>query len=123
MKSVKEVKGIFDGIAILKVKVKETIITCTQIYASTSTAEEEEVEKFYEVVEEVTQEKTKSRGSILHLMGDWISQIGQRQKIEYETLGRFGYGTRNRRGWRLLRFCQEFNLKIVRKLSAREMAV
>jgi hypothetical protein len=28
-------------------------------------------------------------------------------------MGKFGYGKRNERGWRLLRFCQEKNLKII----------
>ena len=46
-------------------------------------------------------------------MGDWNSQVGQREKEEKDVLVKYGYGKRNDRGWRLLRFCQEKNLKII----------
>ncbi len=46
------------------------------------------------------------------LLCDWNCQIGQGQKGEYDTVGRYGCGNRNSRGWRLIRFYHEYNLKI-----------
>ncbi len=45
-------------------------------------------------------------------MGDFNSQIGIGKPEENPTVGKYGYGKRNVRGWKLLRFCQEHELNI-----------
>ena len=49
----------------------------------------------------------------LSLMGDWNSHVGTKEKEERATMGNFGYGIQNERGWKLIRFCEEFNLIII----------
>jgi len=46
------------------------------------------------------------------MMGDFHSQIGKRRDEERDTIGPYNYGNRNERGWKLVRFCQEHQLKI-----------
>lgn len=40
------------------------------------------------------------------------SEIGQKEKGEKGIIGKYVYSKRNESGQRLLRFCQEYNLKI-----------
>lgn len=45
-------------------------------------------------------------------MGYFSSPIGQRLEGESRYLGNYCYGRRNVRGWRTLRFCQEYDLNV-----------
>ncbi len=87
-KQFKEIKGISDRITSIKIKINKTIIICIQVYATTTSADEEEIEKFYELVEEVMVKELKIKNNKTFLLGDWNSQIGQGQKGEYDTVGR-----------------------------------
>lgn len=111
-KEVTEIKGISDRVATLELKTKKTKVTCIQVYAPTSSAEEKEIDEFYNNVSTVYNELRK-KDNIILLMGDWNSQVGKREKGEKSTIGEYGYGKRNERGWRLVRYCQEYNLKII----------
>lgn len=46
-------------------------------------------------------------------MGDFNSQIGDGKPNENPTVERYGHGKRNARVCKLIRFCQEHELKIV----------
>ena len=66
----------------------------TQIQAPTSNAEEAEVERFYEDLQdllELTQKK-----DVLFIIGDWNAKVGS-QEIPGVT-GKFGLGIRNEAG-------------------------
>ena len=82
-------------------------ITLIQVYASTTDAEEVEVEQFYEDLQhlELTLKK-----DVLFIIGDWNAEVGS-QELPWKT-GKFGLGVQNEAGQRLTEFCQENSLSI-----------
>ena len=87
-------------------------ITVIQVYAPTSNAEEAEVERFYEDLQdclEVTPQK-----DVLFIIGDWNAKVGSQESLE--VTGKFGFGVQNEVGQRLLEFCQENALVIANPL-------
>ena len=66
-------------------------ITVIQVYASTSNAEEAEVERFYEDLQDLL-ELTPKKG-VLFIIGDWNAKVGS-QEIP-GVIGKFGLGVKN----------------------------
>ena len=87
-------------------------ITVIQVYAPTSNAEEAEVERFYEDLQDLL-ELTPQK-DVLFIIGDWNAKVGS-QEIPGVT-GKFGLGMRNEAGQRLIEFCQENALVIANTL-------
>ena len=83
-------------------------ITVIQVYVPTSNAEEAEVERFYEDLQDLLELTPKK--DILFIIGDWNAKVGS-QKTPGVT-GKFGLGMRNEAGQRLIEFCQENALVI-----------
>ena len=77
------------------------------MYAPTNDQGDEEVEVFYEKIENVIQ-RIKS-GEVTCIMGDFNSKVGT--KLE-NTVERYGLGDMNEHGERLVEFCQQHNLVI-----------
>ena len=78
-------------------------ITVIQVYAPTSNAEEAEVERFYEDLQDLLELTPKQ--DVLFIIGDWNAKVGSQ-----ETPGvrdKFGLGMQNEAGQRLTEFCQE----------------
>ena len=72
-------------------------ITVTQVYAPTSNAEEAEIERFYEDLQdllEITPQK-----DVLFIIGDWNAKVGSQETPG--VTGKFGIGMRNEAGQRL----------------------
>ena len=82
------------------------------IYVLTSNAEEGEVERFYEDLQDLL-ELTPPK-DFLFIIGDWNAKVGS-QEIPGVT-GKFGLGMRNEAGQRLIEFCQENALIIANTL-------
>ena len=83
-------------------------ITVIQVYATTTNADETEVEQFYEDLQdhlELTPQK-----DVLFIIGDWNANVGS-QEI-FGVTGKFGLGVQNEAGQRLTEFCQENALVI-----------
>ena len=78
-------------------------ITVIQVYAPTSNAEEAEVERFYEDLQDLLELTPKK--DVLFIIGDWNAKVAS-QGIPGVT-GKFGLGIRNEAGQRLIEFCQE----------------
>ena len=74
-------------------------ITVIQVYAPTSNAEEAEVERFYEDLQDLLELTPKK--DVLFIIGDWNAEVGS-QEIPGVT-GKFGPGIRNEAGQRLSR--------------------
>ena len=74
-------------------------ITVIQVYAPTNNAEEVEVERFYEDLQDLLELTPKK--DVLFIIGDWNAKVGQ------ETPGKFGLGIWDEAGQRLIEFCQE----------------
>ena len=71
-------------------------ITVIQVYAPTSNAEEAEVERFYEDLQDLL-ELTR-RKDVLFIIGGWNAKVGS-QETSGET-GKFGLGVQNEAGQR-----------------------
>ena len=76
-------------------------ITVIQVYASTSNAEEAEVEQFYENLQDLL-ELTPPK-DVLFIIGDWNAKAGN-QEIP-GVIGKFGLGVQNEAEQRLIEFC------------------
>ena len=53
-------------------------ITVIQVYAPTSNAEEAEVERFYEDVQDLL-ELTPKKKDVLFIIGDWNAKVGSQE--------------------------------------------
>ena len=84
-------------------------ITVLQAYAPTSNAEEAEVERFYEDLQDVL-ELTPQK-DVLFIRGDWNAKVGTPG-----VTGKFGLGVQNEARQRLIEFCQESSLVIANTL-------
>ena len=83
-------------------------ITVIQVYAPTSTAEEVEVEWFYEDLQDLL-ELTPQK-NVLFIIGHWNAKVGSQETPG--VTGKFGLGVQNEAGERLTEFCQENALVI-----------
>ena len=81
-------------------------IMVIQAYAPTSNAEEAEVERFYEDLQDLLELTPKE--DVLFIIRDWNAKVGS-QEIP-GVPGKFGLGVRNEAGQRLIEFCQENTL-------------
>ena len=77
-------------------------ITVIQVYALTSNAEEAEVERFYEDLQDVVELTPKK--DVLFITGDWNAKVGNRETPG--VTGKFGLGVRNEAGQRLMSFAK-----------------
>ena len=95
-------------------------VTVIQVYAPTSNAEEAEVERFYEDLQDLLE--LKPQKDVLFIIGDWNAKVGS-QEIP-GVMGKFGLGVQGKSkvqeyrstgeaGQRLTEFCQENALVIV----------
>ena len=75
-------------------------ITVIQVYAPTSKAEEAEVERFYEDLQDLLQLTPKK--DVLFIIGDWNARVGT-QEIPGVT-GKFDLGIWNEAEKRLIEF-------------------
>src|SRR5574340_1460415 len=74
-------------------------ITVIQVHAPTSNAEEAEVERFYEDLQELLELTPKK--DVLFIIGDWNVKVGSQETTG--ITGKFGLGIRNEAGQRLIR--------------------
>ena len=87
-------------------------ITVIQVCAPTSNAEETEVERFYEDLQDLL-EPTPTK-DVLFIIGDWNAKV-----VSQETpgvTGKFGLEIQNEAGQRLIEFCQENALVVTNTL-------
>ena len=78
-------------------------ITVIQVYAPTSNAEETEVERFYEDIQDLLELTAKK--DVLFIIGDWNAKV--RSQETPGVTGKFGLRMWNEAGQRLIEFCQE----------------
>ena len=89
-------------------QVKPLSIKVIEVYAPTSNAEEAEVERFYEDLQDLLE--LTSKKDVLFIIADWKTKVGT-QEIPGVT-GKFGLGVQNEAGQRLTELCQENALVI-----------
>ena len=87
-------------------------ITVIQVYAPTSNAQEAEVERFYEDLQELLE--LTSKKDVLFIIEDWNGKAGSQETLG--VTGKFDLGVQNEAGQRLTEFCQENTLVIANTL-------
>ena len=87
-------------------------IMVIQVYAPTSNAEEAEVERFYEGLQDLLELTPKK--DVFFIIGDWNAKVGS-QEIPRVT-GKFDLGVQKEASQRLTDFCQENTLVIANTL-------
>ena len=87
-------------------------ITVIQVCAPTNNAEEAEVERFYEDLQDLLELTPKK--DVLFIIGDWNSKVGSQKTPGVR--GKFGFGIRNEAGQSLIEFCQKNALVIANTL-------
>ena len=75
-------------------------ITAIQVYAPTSNAEEDEVERFYEDLQDLLELTLKK--DVLFIIGVWTAKVGSQETPG--VTGKFGLGIQNEIGQRLIEF-------------------
>ena len=86
--------------------------TVIQVYAPTSNAEEAEVERFYEDLQDLLALTPKK--DVLFIIGDWNAKVGSQETPG--VTGKFSLGVQNEAGQWLIEFCQENTLVIANTL-------
>ena len=84
----------------VRFQVKPFNITVIQVYAPSSNAEEAEVERFYEDLQDLLELTPKK--DVLFIIGDWNAKV-ESQEIP-GVAGKFGLGVQNEAGQRLTEF-------------------
>ena len=84
-------------------------LTIIQVYAPTSDASDENLESFYNTVQEAF-DKTPPR-DLLVMMGDWNAKVGKTER-KNSHIGIHGMGEQNERGVKLAEFCISNDLTI-----------
>ena len=74
-----------------------------QVYAPNSNAEEAEVERFYEDLQDLLE--LAANKDVLFIIGGWNAKVGSQETPG--VTGKFRLGVRNEAGQRLIEFCQE----------------
>ena len=87
-------------------------LTVIQVYALSSNAEEAEVERFYEDLQDLLE--LTSPKDVLIITGDWNAKVGSQETPG--VTGKFGLGVQNEAGQRLTEFCQKNALVIANTL-------
>ena len=88
-------------------------ITVIQVYAPTRNAEEAEVERFYEDLQDLLE--LTPQNDVLFIIGDWNAKVGSQDTPG--VTGKFGLGIQNEVGQRPIEFCQENTLVIANILQ------
>ena len=101
-----------DRMITVRLQGKPFNITVIQVYASTSSSEEAEVEWFYEDLQDLVEPTPKK--DVLFIIGDWNAKVGSQETPGITS--KFGLGMRNEAGQRLIEFCQENALVIANTL-------
>ena len=87
-------------------------ITVIQGYAPTSNAEEAEVERFCEDLQDLLELTPKK--DVTFIIGDWNAKVGNQETSGVTS--KLGLGIWNKAGQRIIEFCQENALVIANSL-------
>ena len=87
-------------------------ITVIQVHALTSNAEEADIERFYEDLQDLLELILKKY--VLFIIGNWNAKVASQETPG--VTGKFGLGVQNEAGQRLTEFCQKNALVIANTL-------
>ncbi|XP_014782067.1 craniofacial development protein 2-like [Octopus bimaculoides] len=98
-----------DRIVTIRLRCHSLNTTLIQVYAPTSEASEEEMQDFYDVVQQTLD--NVPRRDVIIVMGDWNAKVGK-SITNSSRVGQHGLGERNQRGQDLVDLCFTNNLDI-----------
>ncbi|XP_037776748.1 uncharacterized protein LOC119573609 [Penaeus monodon] len=110
-KGVLEVKRSSDRIIWLKMEMGKLVVNIMSVYAAQQGCADEEKEKFWEELDEEVRKIPAEEK--LWIGGDFNGHVGGDNRGREETMGKFGYGTKNDGGEELVTFAMRHNLWIV----------
>ena len=97
-----------DRIISIHIDGKPRQLTILQVYAPTTDAKQEDIEKFYADLQQAI-DQTPAKNTI-YITGDFNAKVGAGE--DAPVVGKFGLGKRNEAGDRLIQCCQENRLLI-----------
>lgn len=120
-KSILGYNPISDRMIILKINAKPMIVNMIQIYAPTSTSDNDVMESFYKDLEGAL--ATLPNREIVIIMGDFNFKVGSTLDDKHlrAIIGRHGLGERNERGERFIQFCLDNNYTIANTMFAQHL--
>lgn len=98
-----------ERVMLLQIQANPVNMNLVQIYAPTGDRDDDEVEKLYQSIEEITHRLPKHEINIV--MGDYNAKLGAGLKTA--LIGPFGLGQRNERGDRLEIFAEDNELVVL----------
>lgn len=102
--AIREYRAINDRIIMIRLRSNPTNINIIQVYLPTTDARDENVDEMYSQLEQLLD--TLPNREITMIIGDYNAKVGNDAEGKRVT-GKYGLGTRNARGERLLQFCTE----------------
>jgi exonuclease III len=90
--SITEIRGISERFTVLSLNINGNSITAIQIYAPTEASTEEEIEKFYDLLDDALINYKADRTFV---MGVFNSKVRSKEFEDEEPMGTYGYGARN----------------------------
>lgn len=97
-----------DRMLLLQLHSTPVNVNIIQVYAPTAEKSDELIEEFYDQLKDLM--KLVKNNEVTIIMGDFNAKVGN--ESEDEIVGRYGLGTRNERGDRMVQFCREHKLAI-----------
>jgi len=105
----------------IRVAARPKNMTIIQVYAPTSDHTDEEIEEFYDQLEQLIAKTPKK--DILIIQGDWNAKVGTDAYQDWiGTIGKYGVGTTNERGLRLLEFARLNDLVLANTLHPHKLS-
>ena len=101
---------------ILKISKRQTF-KIIQVYLPTSSHTDEEFDMVYEEIDKLLDE---DKANHIIVMGDFNAKVDQQRDDSERMIGKFGIGTRNDRGDRLLEFALNNGFKIINTFFSRK---
>uniref|UniRef100_A0A2S2PFK6 Craniofacial development protein 2 n=1 Tax=Schizaphis graminum TaxID=13262 RepID=A0A2S2PFK6_SCHGA len=92
-----------DRILMVRIKTASVNSTIIQVYFPTSNSDEEEIEQIYNILEELI-ERIHHKDNLI-ITEDFNAVVGN--VADSDVIGKYGLGTRNERGSRLVNFCKQ----------------
>ncbi|XP_071807999.1 craniofacial development protein 2-like [Asterias amurensis] len=102
-----------DRIITIRIQGTPMNVTFIQTYAPTSASSDEEINTFYNQLQQAI--NSVSKRDIMVITGDFNAKVGN-QSTNQCVMGNCGLGDQNERGETLIDFCQENNLAILNTL-------
>ena len=103
-------KPVSDRVMVARFQARPFNMSVVQVYAPTSDGTDEQVEQFYADLETTLDDIPKK--NIVIIASDWNANVGSDNNGWERVMGKFGYGDKNDRGKRLLKFALEHDMMI-----------